>query len=100
MLHPECLGHFSGLAGAISRVSVSVLGGKPSWGPQGRVQAQTQCGAQGAQAKPHGWSPSSLTIYTPRSTSQPRHPTICLVGQMVAGWPEDLGARHFCLVTC
>ena len=78
-----------------------VSGGElePSWGPQGRAQAQPQCGTPGAQAKPRGWASSSLTIYTPRSTSQPKHSAICLVGQVVAGWPEDLGARHFYLVT-
>ena len=60
-------------------------------GSPGRARAQPQCGIPGAQAKPRGWASSSLTIYTPRSTSQPKHSAICLVGQLVAGWPRTWG---------
>lgn len=65
------------------------LGPATMWGPGGPTQA-----------KPWGWAPSSLIGYTREALPSQGTLPCAWWGQMVAGWPKDLGARHFCLVTC
>lgn len=90
VLCPECLGHFlQGRLGLAAGSSVSVGANWSHHGVPGEgLRPSHSVASQGPRLEATWWASSSLTIYTPRSTSQPKHSTICLVGQVVARSPR------------